>query len=176
MHDERKQTVLVVDDEPDVATAFRMALEDAGFNVVTASNGAEALIKMHQHEPNCVSLDLVMPRETGARFYRHMRKNPAWDHVPVLVVTAHARDEEGGEDFDQLFKGQIDRPPDAYLEKPVKLPKYVDTVTGLIGSGGDDPACDASDAQAVRREIMGMLKDAPVHLLREARRALSRES
>ena len=175
MTDQPRKTVLVVDDEPDVATALRMALEDAGFDVVTASNGHEALMKAHQQRPDCVSLDLVMPRESGARFYQHFRKNAAWDDVPVVVVTAHARDEMGEEDFDELFKGKIDPPPNAYLEKPVKLQKYVETVVGLVGSATTDQDGDEADAETLRREIADLLADAPLATLREVRRTLRRE-
>ncbi len=171
-----RKTVLVADDEPDVVIALRMALEDAGFNVVTASNGHEALVKMHKHRPDCVSLDLVMPRESGARFYRRLRENPAWDPVPVVVVTAHSRDDLGQGDFDELFKGHTARRPDAHLEKPVKLQEYVETVVGLVGSPAREGDWAGADAQALREEIAGMLDDAPVETLKQVLQTLRRTS
>lgn len=176
MTEAHRKTVLVVDDEPDVVISLRMALEDAGLDVVTASNGVEALIKMHQHHADCVSLDLVMPKESGARFYRHLRRNPAWDQVPVVVVTAHAQDEMGGEDFDALFRGETDRPPEAYLEKPVKLQQYVKTVVRLVGSESGAVSAGEEGAEALRDEVSELLKDAPLETLMEVRRVLRRMS
>ena len=61
------KTVLIVDDEPDVVTYFSGILERAGFHVVTASNGLEALQAVREHEPDFISLDLVMPEKSGIR-------------------------------------------------------------------------------------------------------------
>ena len=98
--------ILVVDDEADVRTYLTMVLEDAGFRVVSASDGNEALACIQKQKPDFISLDLVMPNKSGIRFYRELRKNRGWSDIPVVVVTAHARDELGKSDFEEILQGK----------------------------------------------------------------------
>ena len=90
MTGEHRRRILVVDDEPDVRSFFRTALADAGFEVVEAADGFEALDRIREAVPDLISLDLMMPRHSGVRFYRELQKDPSWAKIPVLVVTAHA--------------------------------------------------------------------------------------
>ena len=75
MTDSGKKTVLVVDDEADVRNFLKAALKEAGFEVVTASDGFEALERVKQQVPDLISLDLVMPKKSGAKFYRDLTRN-----------------------------------------------------------------------------------------------------
>ncbi|MCP4901855.1 MAG: response regulator, partial [bacterium] len=68
-------TVLVVDDEPDIAIYLASVLEDAGINVVTANDGEMALEAIQRQVPDLISLDLVMPRKSGIRLMMELRKN-----------------------------------------------------------------------------------------------------
>ena len=61
------KTVLVVDDEEDVRKFLSMALKEAGFNVVTANDGFEALDQVKKQKPDLISLDLVMPKRSGGQ-------------------------------------------------------------------------------------------------------------
>ena len=63
---EKEKRVLIVDDENDIRRFLTMALEDAGFQVDTASDGFEALEKVKESIPDLISLDLVMPKRSGA--------------------------------------------------------------------------------------------------------------
>jgi CheY-like chemotaxis protein len=81
--------ILVVDDEDDVRRYLSMALEDAGFEVLTASDGEEALKVLSNHPVDLISLDLIMPRKSGVKLYRDLQKDKAWKKIPVLVVTGH---------------------------------------------------------------------------------------
>jgi len=62
-------TILVVDDEPGVVIYLKTLLEDAGFTVVTAADGNEALDHVKRRKPDLISLDLVMPKKSGIRFF-----------------------------------------------------------------------------------------------------------
>jgi CheY-like chemotaxis protein len=95
MTDETPKRVLVVDDEPDVRGYLRSALEDAGFVVEAASDSLEALDLIRRNPPDLISLDLVMPRHSGAKLYRELQKDRKLSKIPVLIVTGHARDELG---------------------------------------------------------------------------------
>ena len=76
MTDNANKTVLVVDDEPDVVRFLTMALEDNGFTVITAKDGLEGLEKARKFKPDLISMDLVMPKHSGARMYRELQKTP----------------------------------------------------------------------------------------------------
>jgi CheY-like chemotaxis protein len=82
------KTVLIVDDEADTVRFLAMAVEDAGFEVMTASDGVEAIEKIKEKTPDLISLDIVMPKGGGIRCFRELQKNPAWSKIPVIVVTA----------------------------------------------------------------------------------------
>jgi CheY-like chemotaxis protein len=121
--------VLVVDDEQDVRDYLQTALEDAGFQVDTASDGMEALDAVKRNPPDLISLDLVMPRHSGAKFYRELQKDKSLHRIPVLIVTGHGRDEMGKADFEEMTMSG----PGVYLEKPVRPNSYVSAVRKLLG-------------------------------------------
>jgi CheY-like chemotaxis protein len=111
------KTILVVDDEEDVRDYFADILADAGFNVVTAADGEEALERVRERPPDFISLDLVMPRKSGIKFLYELRHNKQWAQIPVVIVTAHARDQSGEKDFQDIFEGKSFHGPKFYLEK-----------------------------------------------------------
>ena len=129
-------TVLVVDDEPDVAFYLGSVLEDAGLNVVFAHDGDQALDAIRRQQPDLISLDLVMPRKSGIRVLAELRRNPKWARIPVVIVTAHARDpevrREVGEHADVLA-GSVITGPSMYLEKPVTPQKYLRGICDILG-------------------------------------------
>lgn len=120
--------VLVVDDEDDIRDYLSMALEDAGFRVTTASDGFEAMEKVQQDQPDMISLDLVMPQRSGAKFYHDLQKHPEFSKIPVMIVTGHAHDELGKVDFDSLTMSGVG----VYLEKPVTPSTYIDAVCRVL--------------------------------------------
>ena len=144
--------ILVVDDEQDVRDYLQTALEDAGFQVETATNGAEALEAVKRHPPDLISLDLVMPRHSGAKFYRELQKDKELHRIPVLVVTGHARDEMGRADFDEMTMSG----PGVYLEKPVRPGSYVTAVRKLLGLEPlDAPDREPADLKAELAAALG---------------------
>jgi CheY-like chemotaxis protein len=122
------KTILVVEDEPDIRLFFELVLREAGFAVITAGNGIEALERVSESVPDLISLDLVMPKKSGARFFYELRKNKEWSQIPVLIVTAHARDELGRRDISRLTENRVLSGPGIYLEKPVTPVRYVNCV------------------------------------------------
>jgi len=85
-----KGPVLVVDDDQDILYSMDMALSDEGYEVLTASDGAEALTVLQQHVPKVILLDMRMPVMDGWQFAEAYRRQPG-PHAPIVVVTA-ARD------------------------------------------------------------------------------------
>jgi signal transduction histidine kinase/CheY-like chemotaxis protein len=83
-----KATVLVVDDEETNRDWLRRVLEPAGFSVVVASGGEEAIELAKAHPPDLVMLDLMMPRVTGFDVVEALRADKATNTVPIMVLTA----------------------------------------------------------------------------------------
>ena len=123
-----EKKILVVDDEEDVRNYLKTALKDAGFNVIIAKDGFEAYELTEKELPDLVSLDLVMPKHSGVKFYHDIKKNRELSKIPILIVTGHARDDLGKADFDTLtIQG-----PGVYLEKPISPNKYVSTICDML--------------------------------------------
>jgi CheY-like chemotaxis protein len=160
---EMPRLILVVDDEADVRDYLRTALEDAGFLVETAADGLEALEKVRQNPPDLISLDLVMPRHSGARFYHELQKDNKLSGIAVLVVTGHARDELGRADFEEMTMSG----PGVYLEKPVAAGSYVAAVCRLLGL---EPA--GAGTGDLREELSRALSEASPEALKRALEAL----
>lgn len=167
MSDEARKRILVVDDESDVRDYLKTALEDAGFLVETAADGLEALEMVKRAPPDLISLDLVMPRHSGAKFYHDLLKDRKLSRIPVLVVTGHARDEKGKADFEEMTMSG----PGVYLEKPVSPPSYVSAVCRLLGM--EKPA--EPEPAELRSELAKALSGADRETLQRALDALKRK-
>ena len=127
------KTVLVVDDEEDVREYFAMALEDAGFNVQRAENGNVALERIKEKSPDFISLDLVMPEKSGIKLLYELRQHKEWKRIPFVVVTAHARDDAGRGDLQEILSDKTFSGPQMYLEKPVEAEQYVAFICEQLG-------------------------------------------
>ena len=166
------KTVLIVDDEPDVVEYFSGILERAGFNVVTASNGREALDRVIKRRPDFISLDLVMPGKSGIKFLYELRKNRDWAKIPIMIVTAHARDDLGKSDFDEIFSGKTMTGPLTYLEKPVGPEQFLRSVERILGIAADDDNAQADEEARLRAKISARLDTVDATTLRRIEDAL----
>ena len=89
-----RERILVVEDEKDVREMIRLNLKAAGFDVVEAGNGAEALALAKNDPPKVIILDLMMPEMSGIEVCRALRRNPATSRIPVLMLTAKSTEED----------------------------------------------------------------------------------
>lgn len=88
-------TILMVEDEEDIAFLIRFLLERNGYQVEHASDGKQALERLTQSErntPNLVLMDIMLPYHDGLEVLAQLRAQPAWESVPVLMLTAKARE------------------------------------------------------------------------------------
>jgi CheY-like chemotaxis protein len=85
--------ILVVDDEEAVIKYMKALFEDHGYEVIAATDGAEALKVLDGTVPDLITLDLQMDKVWGPQFYRKMSKNPSLKEIPVIVVSGLARPE-----------------------------------------------------------------------------------
>lgn len=105
--------VLIVEDDDDVITYLSMWFSDQGFEVCVAEDGSEAMARAGEKKPDLVTLDLVMPRKTGIRFYKEIKNSPLLSDVPVIIITGLSQESQN--DFIEQEKLP---PPDASLSKP----------------------------------------------------------
>jgi two-component system alkaline phosphatase synthesis response regulator PhoP len=167
------KTILVVDDEPNVRQYLATVLEDAGFRVLSAGDGEEALEIIKQSAPDFISLDLIMPRKSGHRLLYELRKNKQWSRIPVLIVTAHARDELGRKDLQDLLDNRVMSGPGTYLEKPVDPVTYVRSVQRALGI---EETGETADRINLREELHKSMQGASPEALRQALAALKKKN
>jgi CheY-like chemotaxis protein len=112
-----------VDDDTDTREQLTELLEDQGYLVMTAQNGADALEKLMQAAlPHLIILDLNMPGLNGADFAHRLLHNPTFGRVPVLVVSGSAT----GRQQAALLGA------DAFLEKPLRCDVLLEHVSHLV--------------------------------------------
>jgi len=167
------KTILVVDDEPNVRLYLKAILEDAGFSVVMAGDGEEALKIIKEKIPDFISLDLVMPRKSGHKLLYELRKDPTYSQIPVLVVTAHAKDEMGQKDLDDLLENRVMSGPGTYLEKPVSPDAYVHAIQRALGI---DESPVSVEKRSLKEELTRSLQSASPEAMRRALEALGKTS
>ena len=87
-------TVLIVDDESDVVDLVRYKLRGAGFDVLTAGDGVEALREAREHRPDLIVLELMLPHIHGEEVCRQLKADADTAAIPVLMLTAKAQSSE----------------------------------------------------------------------------------
>lgn len=167
----KEKKILVVDDEEDVRNYLKTALEDAGFQVIIAKDGFEAFEKTEKELPDLVSLDLVMPKHSGVKFYHDVKKNKDLSRIPILIVTGHARDDLGKADFDTLtIQG-----PGVYLEKPVSPNKYVSKICEMLNiETPNEFVIKKDDTTELKNELFSSLANADADALKKALEAIKK--
>ena len=81
-------TVLVVDDESSIVEVLTTLLEDEGYHVVTARNGAEGLASLAASQPEVVLCDVMMPVLDGRQMCERMQANPLYRSIPIVLMSA----------------------------------------------------------------------------------------
>jgi two-component system alkaline phosphatase synthesis response regulator PhoP len=106
------EKILVVDDEADVRTLTKMMLEGAGYKVVQASNGDEALAMVATEAPDLVLLDVVMPGKSGFEVCKTLKAGEKTKGIPVIIFTVLGREVD--------FRLSMESGADKFLSKPLK--------------------------------------------------------
>ncbi len=116
--------VLVVDDEQDLLWALSRSLGTAGYEILTARTGSEALSLARRHRPDLVILDIMIPQPDGLEVCRRLRGDPVLSDVPILFLTARRSVED-------RLRGLEDGGDD-YLIKPFDIRELRARVTALL--------------------------------------------
>ncbi len=117
--------VLVADDEKDIRRLIVFTLERAGFEIVEASDGRQALAEAGRHQLDLIVLDVMMPHLDGYEVCRHLRADPKTASIPVLFLSAKGQTYEIGEG---LSAGATD-----YIVKPFVPRDLAAKVKQLVG-------------------------------------------
>ena len=114
-HDSETRTVLVADDDDDLLGYIKFRLEHAGFDVVTADDGEEALELALNREPSLAVLDVRMPKLDGIEVTRRIRVTDRVREMPVILLTASSEPSD-------MIAG-YEAGADDYLRKPFSAPE-----------------------------------------------------
>lgn len=118
-------TVAIVEDDVDVREYLRHELSEK-YNVVTFSNGNEALENIIADAPDIVISDVMMPGLDGLSLCRKMKQNPNINHIPVILLSAKVENE------DRMTGLQAGA--DSYMSKPVSMEVLMSTISGMIAN------------------------------------------
>jgi CheY-like chemotaxis protein len=121
-----KKKILVVDDEMDIRIFISTLLETNGFKPIVAKDGEEGLKMVQENKPDCVILDVMMPKESGLKLYREIKSNEATKHIPVIMCSAVSKKTffHSHKELDRYHGASIP-PPEAYIEKPPEAEELI---------------------------------------------------
>ena len=116
--------ILIVDDEPDILEFLEYNLVREGYEVLTASDGEEALRLAEKEHPDLIILDIMMPRMDGVEVCRQLRSRPEFDNTVIAFLTARE------EDYSQI--AALDVGGDDYITKPIRPRVFISRVNALM--------------------------------------------
>jgi len=122
--------ILIVDDEPDVATYLAAVLRANGFEPETADSVEAGLRLVRTVHPEVVCLDIMMPEELGISLYTRMRQDATLRDIPVVIITGAAPN--GQFDFRAYVSDESIPEPDEFLEKPVAVDEFIAIIKRLV--------------------------------------------
>lgn len=123
--------VLLVEDELGLSKLMVMILEGEGYRVAEAANGAQGLAKLEQEKPALIITDYMMPELNGFEMVRAIRRNPIFDDVPILMMSAALPQQIPGRDL-----------VDQFLPKGTGLDVLVAAIRRLVGGRAEPGSQD----------------------------------
>ncbi|MEL6660227.1 MAG: response regulator [Bacteroidota bacterium] len=122
-----QNTILLVDDEPNILLALEFIIKQKGFKVVTAANGSEGIQMARQHLPDLVILDVMMPGLDGFAVAKTIRQDERLNHTTIVFLTAKGTNQ----DFEQGYAsgGEI------YLTKPFDNQELLNIISEVFEFG-----------------------------------------
>lgn len=143
-------TILVVEDEPSFVEALSIGLRREGFDVIVATDGAEALEKFDTAQPDLVLLDVMLPRISGIEVCRQLRKKT---QVPIIMVTAKS------EEIDTVVGLEVGA--DDYVIKPYRLRELTARIRAVLRRSESRDSSHPSDSAAI--EVGSVRLDPDAH-------------
>ncbi|MFC1661621.1 response regulator [Gemmatimonadota bacterium] len=145
--------VLVVDDDENIVRFLTVALEENGYDPISACDGDEGFQRVQESKPDLILLDVMMPKKTGFSLFKLLRRKEEFKDIPVIMLTGVAgvlEEEEALADgetlerpFDSLREGlrrTITKMreeglvrPELFIDKPIDPDELIESVKSLIG-------------------------------------------
>ena len=123
--DQGAHRILVADDEPEVVQLIASWLRANHYDVVTASDGKEALDGVYSKKPDLIILDLMMPGMDGWKVSQTLKADDSYKDIPIIILSGLIGEEGAkGKDFERA---------DFFFRKPFDLPKLLAKVKELLG-------------------------------------------
>jgi two-component system alkaline phosphatase synthesis response regulator PhoP len=124
-----KQTVLIVDDEPDFVTMLKQDLQSEGYAVDVAYNGVEAIQKVKQSLPDIIVLDIMMPEKDGFAVCSELKNDDRYADIPIILLTA-VSDHVSSSQYSH--SQALDVEADDYLSKPASFEEILESIRSLL--------------------------------------------
>ena len=129
-----KTKILVVDDEPEAVELVEFNLKQAGFDVATAADGAEAVKKARALLPALIVLDVMLPELDGLEVCKLLRRDPATAAIPIILLTAKAAE------IDRVLGLELGA--DDYVTKPFSPRELVLRIKKILERGKRRPEAE----------------------------------
>ncbi|MBD3220697.1 response regulator [bacterium] len=118
------QRILIVDDEAPVATLLEHTLRDEGYEVAVATDGMDAMNRVHAFRPDVVIMDIMMPRLDGVQTTRLLRRNRSFADTVIIALSART---------DQAVREAMNEAgADLYMRKPFTIARLVEHLRNLL--------------------------------------------
>ncbi len=136
--------IMIVDDDPDNISIISLIVEDNGYTSVSANNGKEGFELAKKEKPDLITLDLIMPEQSGIVMFQELKKDPDLCDIPVIIISG-ASEVTGVDLKNFIFKqaagdekivetsgmGKYSA-PNAFVEKPVNPDELVKIINDLL--------------------------------------------
>jgi DNA-binding response OmpR family regulator len=120
-----QQVILIADDDPDILALVSFRLQRAGYEILQARNGEEAVQMALDRRPDLAILDVMMPRVDGYEATRRLRQHEETRRMPVILLTARVQEEDIARGFDAGA--------DDYVKKPFSPQELGSRVQAVLG-------------------------------------------
>ena len=137
--------ILVVDDEAVLVETIAYNLEQAGYQVITAADGASALQAAHRETPDLIILDIMLPEMDGLEVCRQLRRESNTATTPIMMLTAK------GDEIDKVVGLEVGA--DDYVTKPFGRRELLARVRALLRRSDYVPATDGNSSQDNTNEV-----------------------
>jgi DNA-binding response OmpR family regulator len=118
------KTILIVDDDPSILLSLDFLMKKAGYTVLVARDGDEALQLVSDNLPDAILLDIMMPGVDGYEVCKTVKSNPKWSHAKIIMLSAKSRDAD-------IAKAR-ELGADQYITKPFSTKNLLSEVNKLL--------------------------------------------
>ena len=123
---EGRRRVLLVDDEPAIIKVIGKGLEAAGYEVLSAMDGEDAMTKAQLGHPDVIILDLMLPKKSGFEVCAALKKDPQFQRIPIIIFTGK------GQEMDEKLCRELGA--DAYITKPHASKALIEQIEALLAN------------------------------------------